>query len=90
MERSIDLLERALKQNNNLTHWCNQLGYTRKVLSNARGRGRLSPPIAGKLARALGESDAETDHWIAVAALEAENDPSLMALLQRLSSKATL
>jgi hypothetical protein len=83
MNRSIELLDKALTRNPNQSYWCNELGFTRNVLSNAKQKGRLSPPVALKLARALGESPNDTDHWVAVAALE-QDDPTLIRLLRKM------
>ena len=49
--------------------WCKQLGVNRTALHVAKARGRLSPTIAGNLARLLGDDSKE---WIAIAALEGE------------------
>lgn len=59
------LAERALTE----ADWCRELGISRTSLSVAKTRGRLSPVVAGNLARLLGE---DMEHWIAVAALEAQ------------------
>lgn len=69
MQRSIDLLDRALTLNQNYAEWCRTLGISRSTLHTAKARGRLSPTVAGNLARLLGE---EETGWIALAALEGE------------------
>jgi len=84
MQSSIQLLHKALALNPNGAEWCRQLGMSRAALSTAHNRGRLSPTIAGNLARLLGE---DVEHWIAVAALEGES-PSygrqkLMSIVMR-------
>jgi plasmid maintenance system antidote protein VapI len=71
MNASLDLLDRALKQNGTQADWCRELHVNRNALGIARARGRLSPTIAGNLARLLGE---DPTYWTALAALEAEPD----------------
>lgn len=65
----MQLLHRALAQHDSAEHWAQQLGMSKSALGVAKHRGRLSPTTAGNLARLLGEP---VEHWIAVAALEAE------------------
>lgn len=69
MDSTLTLLDKALAMNTNASEWCRQLEVSRTALAVARSRGRLSPTIAGNLARLMGEP---VEHWIAVAALEAE------------------
>ena len=50
----------------------------------AQKRGRLSPVLAGHFAMKLGENP---EHWIAVAALEAEPESSLLEELKAHANK---
>lgn len=71
-QSTLDLLERA-KRDFEFTdaEWCRHLGVNRTALSVARLRGRLTPAVAGNLARLMGEDPSK---WITIAALEAEPD----------------
>lgn len=71
MKTTMDLLDKALSPETGISaaEWCRQLGINRTGLAVARARGRLSPTVAGNLARLLGLSQQK---WIAIAALEAE------------------
>lgn len=69
MKSSIQLYHRAMAQTPSAKYWCEQLGVSRNALATAKLRGRLSPTIAGNLARLLGE---DIDEWIVIAALEGE------------------
>ena len=70
MRTTMELLERALKtEGMSAAEWCRQLGINRTGLAVARARGRLSPTVAGNLARLLGEDE---ERWIAIAAIEGE------------------
>jgi hypothetical protein len=69
METTMSLLNKALAQNPNASDWCRVLEVNRTAIAVAKTRGRLSPTLAGNLARVMGEP---VEHWIAVAALEAE------------------
>ncbi len=71
METTMDLLDRALAQGMTKAQWCRNLDINRTALNVAQIRGRLSPTVAGNLARLLGEDE---EKWIAIAALEAEPD----------------
>lgn len=46
-----------------------RLGHAPTKLAMARRRGNVSPVLAGQLAEMLGEN---VEHWIAVAAIEAQ------------------
>jgi len=70
METTMDLLNEALSQNT-AAFWCRQMDVNRTALAVARARGRLSPTIAGTLARLMGK---DMQRWIAIAAIEAEPD----------------
>lgn len=66
---TMQLYHMAMALEPSAAHWCEQLGVSRNTLAVAKIRGRLSPTVAGNLARLLGEP---IDKWIALAALEAE------------------
>lgn len=68
LQTTMDLLDEALCRNT-ATYWCRQMDVNRTALAVARARGRLSPTIAGNLARLMG---MDTERWIAIAALEGE------------------
>jgi plasmid maintenance system antidote protein VapI len=71
MQSTMELLDKALSNRYEMsaTDWCKQLQINRTALSVSRARGRLSPTVAGNLARLLGEDE---ERWIAIAAIEAE------------------
>lgn len=72
MKTTMDLLDKAFSdQYKGMTaaEWCRQLQVNRTALAVSRARGRLSPTVAGNLARLLGEP---VEKWVAIAALEAE------------------
>ena len=69
MKSTLQLIDKALAQQPSAKFWCDQLGVSRNVLAVAKIRGRLSPTVAGNLARLLGEP---VDDWIVIAALEGE------------------
>jgi hypothetical protein len=75
----MDLFEKAIATET-AAGWAHKLNITRQTFSNAKKAGRLSPALAGNLAIELGE-DAE--HWIAVAAIEAEKKSPLLERLKR-------
>ena len=78
MDASLTLLDRALstrRQNDLARH----LGVSDATFSMAKRRGRLSPTLAGVLADELNE---DVEHWIAVAALEAESETPLLERLK--------
>lgn len=77
--QTLELLNKALAINPSPKHWCDKLQMHRSVLNCARNRGRLSPAIAGGLAIELGE---DAQQWIAVAALEAEPESTLLQRLK--------
>ena len=84
MPQSIELLHQALTVNPNKAFWCEQLQMRRNALAQAQSRDRLSPTVAGNLARLLGEDEC---FWVAVAALEAEPDSYGKAKLQARESQ---
>lgn len=69
MKSTMELYEKAMAKTPSAKFWCDQMGVSRNVLAVAKIRGRLSPTVAGNLARLLGEP---VDDWIVVAALEGE------------------
>jgi len=72
MKSTMDLLDMAFSEEYkgiSAAEWCRQLGVNRTALAVSKARGRLSPTVAGNLARLLGEP---VQKWIAIAALEAE------------------
>lgn len=68
LKTTMELLDEALSRNSG-AFWCEQLGVNRTALAVARARGRLSPTIAGNLARLMG---MDMERWIAIAAIEGE------------------
>lgn len=79
MQTTMELFDKAMEVKH-AAAWARDLNITRQTFSMAKKQGRLSPVLAGNFAIELGE-DAE--HWIAVAALEAEKDCELLARLKR-------
>jgi hypothetical protein len=77
MPNTMDLLQKALSVKR-AAHWCDELNVDVSTISKAKQRGRLSPVLAGNLAIKLGENP---EHWIAVAALEAEPESELLTRL---------
>lgn len=74
MKTTMDLLDIALGDKYpgiSAAQWCRNLEVNRTALAVSRARGRLSPTVAGNLARLLGEP---VEKWVAIAALEAEPD----------------
>lgn len=78
MDTTMNLYERALAKQH-AAAWARDLNITRAALSIAKKQGRLSPVLAGNFAMELGE---DPEHWVAVAALEAEKDSELLARLK--------
>lgn len=78
MPTTMQLLEKAL-QIKCASHWASELELSSGTLTNARKRGRLSPTLAGNFAMKLGENP---EHWITIAALEAEPDTPLLQTLK--------
>ena len=73
MPTTMTLLDRALELQR-AAAWARVLNISEAAMSLARKRGRLSPTLAGNLAIRLGENP---EHWIAVAAMEAEPESQL-------------
>ena len=79
MQTTMDLWAKATAMQNP-AQWAKHFNVTPEAFYIAKRKGRLSPILAGNLAIELGESP---EHWIAVAALEAEKESPLVAELQR-------
>ena len=69
MQNTMQLYHQAMARQPSAAFWCEQLGVSRNTLAVAKIRGRLSPTVAGNLARLLGEPIKD---WVAIAALEGE------------------
>ena len=86
MTSTTDLLKMALKKKT-ASEWARLYNLTPGTFTNAKTRGRLSPLLAGNIAIDLGENP---DHWMAIAAIEAERESPLRdrlrATLQRIKS----
>lgn len=78
MTSTMELLQKALTVKR-AAHWCNDLNLETSTMAQAKKRGRLSPVLAGNLAIELGESP---EHWMAVAAMEAEPESPLLKRLR--------
>ena len=79
MGTTIELFEKALSKQS-AAAWARQFNLDRSTFSHVKKQGRLSPVLAGNFAIELGESP---EHWIAVAALEAEKESPLLDRLER-------
>lgn len=79
MQNTMQLLDKALNVQP-AASWAHRLNITRQTFTNAKKAKRLSPALAGNLAIELGES---AEHWIAVAAIEAEKKTPLLERLKR-------
>lgn len=80
MQNTMELLNKALTVQPSAKAWCDKLGLSRNTLAVGKIRGRLSPAIAGCIAIELGENP---EQWIAVAALEAEPESTLLQRLRK-------
>lgn len=83
MQTTMELLGQALEKDH-AAAWADRLNITRQTFSNAKRVGRLSPALAGNLAIELG---ADPEHWVAIAAIEAEKDSALLARLKAAAEK---
>lgn len=79
MQTTMQLLTRALATKKQ-ARWAELLEVSDATLSVAKRRGRLSPTIAGEIAKELGEDPRD---WIAIAALEAEPETTAKRSLLR-------
>lgn len=73
----MDLYEKALSVQR-AADWAREFNLTRGALSIAKKQKRLSPVLAGNFAIKLGEPP---EHWIAIAAIEAEKESPLLRRL---------
>ena len=78
MTHTLELLNKALEKKT-ISDWARAFNVSPSAITNARARGRLSPVFAGNLAIELGESP---EHWMAIAAMEAEPDSPLLTRLR--------
>lgn len=87
MQSTMQLLHQALALNPKQSFWSEQLQTSKHAIAVAKLRGRLSPVIAGNLARLLGE---DIQKWVAIAALEAEPESyGKRKILSTLEERAT-
>lgn len=71
MEKTMQLLDKALNIEPNMSELCRKIKTARSAISVAKHHGRLTPVIAGNLASFLGE---DVPQWIAIAAIESAPD----------------
>ena len=71
METTMQLLDKALTIEPNMSELCRKIETARSAISVAKHHGRLTPVIAGNLANFLGE---DVTRWIAIAAIESAPD----------------
>ncbi|MBT2324779.1 hypothetical protein J7E62_20795 [Variovorax paradoxus] len=83
MPTTMDLLELAL-ENGNPRVLSRALGLSDEALATARHRGRLSPLLAGTLAKELGQDPAK---WIVIAVLENERESASRTTMLRFFRK---
>jgi hypothetical protein len=86
MPSTMQLLQKALTVQSQ-ARWADALDISDATLSQAKKRGRLSPTIAGSIAKQLGENPTE---WIAIAAIEAEPESRAKTALMRALNVAKL
>lgn len=84
MKTTLDLLTLGEATAPSRSALAKELRLSRNALKQARDRGRLSPVIAGKLAKRLNLPVLE---WMAIAALESEPDMEGTDDIKRLISK---
>ena len=82
--RTIELLDK-FQGEEPLRYVADRVGYTKAAISAARKSGKLSPPLAAKIAEFIGENPA---FWMAVAAAEQQLEPTRTALLEILEDSA--
>ena len=70
MQTTVELLGKALASGK-AAELSREFGLNERAISNAKGRGKLSPSLAGALAISLGE---DPQKWIVIAALEREKE----------------
>lgn len=86
METTMQLLDKALAIEA-APYWHRELKLHRNAISNARQLGHVSPPIAGAMAKLLGEP---IEKWICIAALESAKDSACKEMLIREAGKSWL
>ncbi len=79
MQTTMELFEKALTVQR-AADWAREFNLTRGALSIAKKQRRLSPVLAGNFAIKLGE---DPEHWVAIAALEAEPESTLLQRLKK-------
>lgn len=79
MQSTMELFDKALLVQH-AAAWARDMNMSRAAFSQAKRQRRLSPVLAGNIAMKLGE---DPEHWIAVAALEAEPESELLARLKK-------
>jgi hypothetical protein len=79
MQSTMELFDRAMAIKH-AAAWARDLNVTPQTFSMAKKQGRLSPVLAGNFAIELGE---DPEHWVAIAALEAEKTGPLLERLRK-------
>ncbi len=79
MERSIDLLERALTRTTQ-TELGKHIGVRQTAISNSRRIGHLSPLLAGQIAVFLSEPVSK---WMTIAGIESAKKGKARTMLER-------
>ncbi|QNN56245.1 hypothetical protein H9K76_00140 [Diaphorobacter ruginosibacter] len=79
MQKTMELWAKA-QEIKSPAQWAREFNVTPEAFYVAKRQGRLSPILAGNVAIELGENP---EHWMAIAALEAEKESPLVARLQR-------
>jgi hypothetical protein len=86
MQSTMNLLDAALKIEA-APYWHRELKLNRNALHNARIQGHLSPPVAGAIAKLMGES---VEKWICIAALESAKDSACKTMLVKEAGRSWL
>ena len=87
MNSTMQLLDKAIKQAQaedppvSERAFSKRIGLSHAALSVARSRNRLSPIAAGQIAAQIGE---DVEHWMALAAIEAQKKSRVTERLRRL------
>lgn len=79
MQNTMELLTKALSVKR-AARWTEDLNLDASTICQAKKKGRLSPALAGNFAIELGESP---EHWIAIAAIEASPESTLLQRLKK-------
>ena len=77
MQTTMNLLDAALRLEA-APYWHRELKLNRNALHNARIQGHLSPPVAGAIAKLMGEP---VEKWVCIAALESAKDSACKTML---------